>query len=142
MKLTELEPVRVYLTALVGPIAAALVGFGIWDANRANLICGLLLAILSVPVTAVLRSKVTPVAKSDITGHIVTDVADGVLAQLRGDMATIPEYVQQTVDNALGTVVPNAVAQTTAAITQLVQQDAAKPVKVSNPPPVEVNPYA
>ena len=144
MKFTEFEPVRAYITALVGPVAAVLVGFGWADSNRVNLICGVLLAILAVPASMAIRSKVTPVAKVNATGNIATDVINQVGNVVNEHMQQIPKYVEDQIGFAINQVIPEAVARTTSAVAAIATQtpESVLPPSKKVSRPVEVNPYA
>lgn len=105
------EPVRTYIAALVIPVSTALVSFGIWQADKINIIAGLVLAVLAIPASEAARNRVTPVEKINVTGDIAKDVnariaatADAVQHQV---INTLPGAIREVVETVAHNAVPS-----------------------------------
>ncbi len=109
--LAKYEPVRLYIYGLIGPIAAAVIGFGLWDQQQTLWIAGIILAVLSVPAAEAARNRVIPVEKTELTGNLVEDVKSQA-AQSVGDVldevrtalpGMLEPFIRQGVDWGLQT---------------------------------------
>lgn len=103
--LAKFEPIRLYVYGLIGPIVAAVIGFGLYDREKTLWIAGIILAVLTVPAAEAARNRVTPVAKTVLTGDLVNDVRfqmEQGLGMLQQQVASsLPGLLRPTVQHSV-----------------------------------------
>lgn len=135
--LAKLEPIRLYIYGLVGPIVAAVIGFGLYDREKTLWIAGILMAILTVPAAEAARNRVVPVEKTVLTGNLVNDVRYQVeqgLGMLQQQVASsLPGLLRPTVQHSVDQAIQDSQIPTESVPSGKVDSVPSAPAAAENP---------